>query len=217
MTSIRNIITFMLFSLALTSSAWANEFHLYYIAGGYTTNSLYDEENSIHFLTQEMAAHGPQLKQFITHNFTTNLCDFAANKYFEAQRRNKQASIGIFAFSWGVPKALQVARCLNGQNIPIEMMIGVDGIPKGPLTIGRVPSNVEVYFNLYSRHGGLANLVNTKVIRPMNPRTKVYNQEVPGQISHPDFDNGIQHCSLNLLYNWVEGYRLRPRPCQVRN
>ncbi|HXW57375.1 MAG TPA: hypothetical protein VEJ67_16610 [Candidatus Cybelea sp.] len=70
-----------------------------------------------------------------------------------AEKRN--ARIVIFGHSWGASEAVELARQLEKQNIPVLLTVQVDSIHKYGEDDARIPANVREAANFYQSDGWL--------------------------------------------------------------
>ena len=66
---------------------------------------------------------------------------------------NQPARIILYGHSWGASEAVNVARQLQRDGIPVLLLISVDGIPKRPQDDSIIPANVAQAINLYQTVG----------------------------------------------------------------
>jgi hypothetical protein len=77
-----------------------------------------------------------------------------------------QASIIIFGHSWGAAQALRLARELERDEIPVQLTILIDSVPKPGENDSMVPPNVVSAVNFYQGEGLIRGVSRIKAIDP---------------------------------------------------
>lgn len=65
----------------------------------------------------------------------------------------QQARIAIYGHSWGASEAVNLARALGREGIPVLLTVQVDSIAKPGQDDGSIPANVAQAVNFYQRRG----------------------------------------------------------------
>ncbi|MGO4881086.1 MAG: hypothetical protein ACLP59_09725 [Bryobacteraceae bacterium] len=86
------------------------------------------------------------------HHEILHLLDVNGNGTLSAAEK-RQARIAIYGHSWGASEAVNLARTLGREGIPVRLTIQVDSIAKPGEDDVTIPSNVAEAVNFYQRHG----------------------------------------------------------------
>lgn len=191
----------------------STEYHVYYIRGGYKPQDP-NIETSFLFWSSHLKYENPHIKQTILHNFDKQICPIILENYWNATEEGKKVKIAILGFSWGGPEAFTAARCLADYSIDVDLIVLMDSIVKfliGPAA--KVPNNVKLAINFFSRDNGMFNLFNVKKLWSENGETQIFTQRIDGKVDHAYFLLLIEDCVLNILFNFVNEYKIRNKLC----
>jgi len=173
--------------------------------GGYVKH-----DNAIHSPVQ-LAAHlrseypsGVHIEVFENHRGTQaraqvlRLLDADHDGTLSAAEK-RQARIIIYGHSWGASEALELARSLGKQSVPVLLTIQVDSIAKHGEDDSVVPANVRQAVNFYQPHGLLHGRSKIRAADPASTRI-IGNFRL-------DYRNHPVEC---LRYPWWDRYVARP-------
>ena len=123
-------------------------------AGGFikSTSAVHGEIALAHHLREK---YGPAIHSEIFENHHGNEAHREILRLLAASNptTNQPPRIILYGHSWGASEAVNEARRLQRDNIPVLLLIEVDGVPKRSQDDSIIPANVAQAINFYQTEG----------------------------------------------------------------